>query len=54
MNIEKRRPPVPTTQKQLRAIARESLAKFLRSERLDTNVANTAVAVLHAPQFKGE
>lgn len=44
----------PTTQKQLRAIAREALAKFLRHDNNDVNVANLAVQALHAPQHRGE
>ena len=42
------------TQKQLRTIARDVLAKFLQGKDSDVNRANFATQALHAPQHKGE
>lgn len=42
------------TQKQLRKIAREYLAKFLKGEDIDFNRKEAAVSILHAPDRKGE
>ena len=44
-----------TTQRELRAIARETLAAYLQKPlSIDPTVAQSAIQVLHAPQFKGE
>lgn len=42
------------TQKQLRKIAREYLAKFLKGESQDVNKVHAAINVLGAPDRKGE
>lgn len=42
------------TEKQLRQIAREALANFIKGKTSDTAVRDAAVAALHAPQRKGE
>lgn len=42
------------TQKELRKIARQRLADFLKGKTLDVNLRDAAIAVLHAPDRKGE
>lgn len=42
------------TQKELRAIAREALGKYLKGEPADSGYVHAAIQVLHAPQHKGE
>ncbi len=42
------------TQKELRAVARVTLAKFLRGETVDVNLRDAAIGALHAPDRKGE
>lgn len=42
------------TQKQIRAIARETLAAFMSGKLKDVARRDAALGVLHAPQQKGE
>lgn len=42
------------TQKQLRAIARATLAKVIQGHASTPEAVNAAIQVLHAPSVKGE
>lgn len=42
------------TVKELRKIARETLAKYLKGEKISQDRAHHAIQVLHAPEQKGE
>jgi hypothetical protein len=42
------------TQKQIRQIARETLAAFLKGDFNDVARRDAAIAVLNAPHYKGE
>lgn len=42
------------TQKELRKIAREQIAEYLKGNKIDATVAQTAVNVLNLPDRKGE
>lgn len=42
------------TQKQLRKIARQVVADYVTGKSTDINIAQTAIAALHAPNHRGE
>ncbi len=50
----KRQKEIEMTQKDLRKQAREVLSAWLKNGTGSLEMANMAIAILHAPQFKGE